>query len=104
MTLLAATLYKGIPRWDLGLDNPNKAAAILACALLILLAACLRAPRGRVALLCDRIGSVALVATAAAVGYCLVHTFSRGGLVAFLAGALVLLVGSWKGPRNFQRW
>ena len=78
MTSLAATFYKGIPRWDFGLDNPNKAAAILACTLLILLAACLRAPRGRVALLRGRIGRVALVATAATVGYCLVHTFSRG--------------------------
>ena len=114
MTLLAATFYKGIPRWDFGLDNPNKAAAILACALLILLAACLCAPRGkaallrdrigRVALLRDRIGRAALVAAAAGVGYCLVHTFSRGGLVAFLAGMLILLVGSWKGPHKFQRW
>ena len=104
MTLLAATFYKGIPRWDFGLDNPNKAAAILACALLILLAACLCAPRGKAALLRDRIWRAALVAAAAGVGYCLVHTFSRGGLVAFLAGMLILLVGSWKGPHKFQRW
>ena len=104
MTLLAATFYKGIPRWDFGLDNPNKAAAILACALLILLAACLCAPRGKAALLRDRIWRATLVAAAAGVGYCLVHTFSRGGLVAFLAGALILLVGSWKGPHKFQRW
>ena len=104
MTLLAATFYKGIPRWDFGLDNPNKAAAILACALLILLAACLCAPRGKAALLRDRIWRATLVAAAAGVGYCLVHTFSRGGLVAFLAGMLILLVGSWKGPHKFQRW
>ena len=29
--------YKGLPRWDFGLDNPNKAAAILACLLVLLL-------------------------------------------------------------------
>ena len=39
MTLLAAGafFYRGIPRWDFGLDNPNKAAAILACILIVLL-------------------------------------------------------------------
>ena len=107
MTFFAAeaVLYQGVSRWAFGLDNPNKAATILACVLLILLAACLRASsRGRVALLRDRIGRGALVAIAAAVGYCLVHTFSRGGVVAFLLGVLPLLIGTWKGQHKFRRW
>ena len=39
MTLLAAgtIFYRGVPRWDFGLDNPNKAAAILACLLILFL-------------------------------------------------------------------
>ena len=39
MTLLAAgtIFYRGVPRWDFGLDNPNKAAAILACLLIAFL-------------------------------------------------------------------
>ena len=76
--------YQGVSRWAFGMDNPNKAAAVLAFILILLLGTLLRAPRGRVALLRDRIVRGALVATAAAVGYCLVHTFSRGGFVAFL--------------------
>ena len=106
MTFFAAeaVLYQGVSRWAFGLDNPNKAATILACVLLILLAACLRASRGRGALLRDRIGRGVLVATAAAVGYCLVHTFSRGGVVAFLLGALLLFIGAWKGQHKFRRW
>ena len=96
MMFLDADVFfcQGVSRWAFGMDNPNKAAAILACVLLILLAACLRASRGR----------VALVGIAAAVGYCLVHTFSRGGVVAFLLGVLFLFIGSWKGPRKFRRW
>ena len=45
MTLLAATFYKGIPRWDFGLDNPNKAAAILACLLIVLLGSSLQSAK-----------------------------------------------------------
>ena len=39
MTLVSENpfFYKGLPRWDFGLDNPNKAAAILACLLIVLL-------------------------------------------------------------------
>ena len=96
--------YQGVSRWAFGMDNPNKAAAVLAFILILLLGTLLRAPRGRVALLRDRIVSVALVATAAAVGYCLVHTFSRGGVVAFLLGVPILFIGSWKGPHKFRRW
>ena len=106
MTLLAATFYKGIPRWDFGLDNPNKAAAILACLLIVLLGSSLQSAKTgqtcfRTLRKWSRWCSGAL---AAAAGFALVHTFSRGGLVAFLAGALILLVGSWKEPNKFQRW
>ena len=87
MTYLVADafLYRGIHRWGFGLDNPNKAAAILACLLLVLMAASLRSKRAWV-----RWTSGAF---AGAVGFGLVHTFSRGGLLAFLLGAIVLLVG-----------
>ena len=56
MTFLAADafLYQGMPRWSFGMDNPNKAAAVLAFILILLLGALLRDPRGRVALLRDR--------------------------------------------------
>ena len=106
MMLLDADVffYQGVSRWTFGMDNPNKAAAVLAFILILLLGTLLRAPRGRVALLRDRIGMGVLVATAAAVGYCLVHTFSRGGVVAFLLGVPILFIGSWKGPHKFRRW
>ena len=98
MTPLAAAafFYRGVPRWTFGMDNPNKAAAILAILLLLLLAAALRARRDWLCWTCS--------ALAAAAGYCLVHTFSRGGLAAFVAGALVLAAGFRKELRRRQRW
>ena len=106
MTLLAATFYKGIPRWDFGLDNPNKAAAILACLLIVLLGSSLQSAKtGQTCFrTLRRWGRWCCGVFAAAAGFALVHTFSRGGLAASLAGALILLVGSWKGPNKFQRW
>jgi len=90
MTFLAADafLYQGMPRWSFGMDNPNKAAAVLAFLLLLSLAAILRARRGWVR------WCFCTFAVLAGLGLSL--TFSRGGLVAFGAGALVLLVGRWK--------
>ena len=98
--------YKGLPRWDFGLDNPNKAAAILACLLILLLGLSLQSAktgqtffdtfRRWIRWCCG--------ALAAVVGFALVHTFSRGGLVAFLAGAAILLVGSWKEKCKLRRW
>ena len=87
MTLFAAEsfFYHGMARWDFGLDSPNKAAAVLAFLLLPLLALAVRARREWV----RWCAGLALVL----VGYGLVRTFSRGGLVAFLLGALVLLAG-----------
>ena len=100
-----AVLYQGIPRWDFGLDNPNKAAAILACLLIVLLGLSLKSVktgqtcfdtfRSWVRWCCGTL--------AAAVGFALVHTFSRGGLVAFFVGASILLAGSWKGSHRIRR-
>ncbi len=87
MTLFAAEdfFYNGVSRWDFGLDNPNKAAAVLAFLLLPLLALSVRSRREWLRWCAG--------AVMAFVGYGLVHTFSRGGLAAFLAGAVVVLVG-----------
>ena len=108
MTLVSENpfFYKGLPRWDFGLDNPNKAAAILACLLIVLLGLSLKSEKtGQTCFLTFRRwirwGCGAL---AAAAGFALVHTFSRGGLVAFLAGAGVLFLGSWKKPYKLWRW
>ena len=108
MTLVSESpfFYKGFSRWDFGLDNPNKAAAILACLLIVLLGLSLKSVKtGQTCFdtshkwCCWGCGALA-----GAVGYALVHTFSRGGLVAFLAGALILFVGSWKKPYKLRRW
>ena len=108
MTLYSedAVLYQGIPRWDFGLDNPNKAAAILACLLIVLLGLSLKSVKtGQPRLdTLRRWFRWCCGALAAAVGFALVHTFSRGGLVAFIVGAFILLAGSWKGPNRIRRW
>ncbi len=108
MTLVSENpfFYRGLPRWDFGLDNPNKAAAILACLLIVLLGLSLKSVktgqtcfdtfRRWIRWCCGLL--------AAGVGFALVHTFSRGGLVAFLAGAGVLFLGSWKKPYKLTRW
>ena len=98
MTLFAAEafFYNGVSRWDFGLDNPNKAAAVLAFLLLALLALSVRARREWVRWCAG--------AAMALVGYGLVHTFSRGGLVAFLAGAVVVLAGVRKSLFRERRW
>ena len=88
MILLGAneTFYHGILRWDLGFDNPNKAAILLALLLLPLLAVILRARRSWMVW-----GSATL---ALPVGYAFVHTFSRGGFVALATAGLLLLAAS----------
>ena len=107
MTPFAATAFfhRGIPRWDFGLDNPNKAAAILACLLILLLGLSLQS--GKTGQTCfatlRRGGRWCCGALAAGVGFALVHTFSRGGIVSFLAGALILLAGSWKKSCTLRR-
>ena len=108
MTLLAAgtIFYRGVPRWDFGLDNPNKAAAILACLLILYLGISLKSEKtGQTCFLTLRKWiRWCCGALAAAVGFALVHTFSRGGIVSFLAGAAILLVGAWKKQCKLRRW
>ena len=88
-------LYHGIERWDFGLDNPNKAAILLASLLLPLLAAILRVRRSWLAWGCALL--------AAAVGYELIHTFSRGGFVALAAGCVILLVAAGRNCKSKRR-
>ena len=86
-----AILYRGAERWSLGLDNPNKAAALLAIAALVLLEAALRSK--------NRPCKWAFSALFATAGFALLHTFSRGGLAAFVAGAAILGLGrAWGRP------
>ena len=88
MILLAAneTFYHGILRWNLGFDNPNKAAILLALALLPLLAVILRARRNWMVW-----GSATL---ALPIGYAFAHTFSRGGFAALATAGVILLAAS----------
>lgn len=98
MTFFAAEsfFYHGMARWDFGLDSPNKAAAVLVFLMLPLLALSVRARREWI----RWCAGLLLVL----VGYGLVRTFSRGGLVAFLLGALVLLAGLRRSLVVERRW
>ena len=98
MTFFAAEsfFYQGMARWDFGLDSPNKAAAVLVLLMLPLLAFSVRARRKWIRWCAGMI----LVL----VGYGQMRTFSRGGLVAFLLGAFVLLVGLCKSLVVGRRW
>ena len=85
MPLLADLFFRGggIPRLQLGFDSPNKAAVLLGCLALVFAVAAFRARRR---FLTISFGAVSCLA------WCgLVLTYSRGGLVAFSAGLLVVL-------------
>lgn len=85
MPLLADLFFRGggIPRLQLGFDSPNKAAVLLGCLALVFAVAAFRARRRFLTIL---LGAVSCLA------WCgLVLTYSRGGLVAFSAGLLVVL-------------
>ena len=96
--------YGDTLRWSFGFDNPNKAAVIFACALPLL---------WWLWRMAWRIGNVwlripALVVSAgllAGAWYCLIMTFSRGGLVAATM-ALAYLIGRamWVGRKQAGRW
>ena len=88
--------YNGILRWDFGLDNPNKAAAILAFALVLLFAAMIRSKRRWIGWSC--------AAAAVALGYGFVHTFSRGGFVALVAGVAIVAGGEARRLRERSKW
>lgn len=66
---------------DWGLGNPNKTAILIGC----LMAACWMLARIR------RAGFALALGSFVALGACLIHTYSRGGLLAAAAGQLVLL-------------
>ena len=86
MPLLADLFFRGggIPRLQLGFDSPNKAAVLLGSLVLVFAVAAFRARR--------RPAAVAF-GVASGLAWCgLVLTYSRGGLVAFSAGLLVVLV------------
>jgi hypothetical protein len=78
--------FQGVWRMDWGLGNPNKTAALIA---LLMIAVWVLA-------YFRRWGFWAALGLFTAFGVCLIHTFSRGGLIAAFAGEAVLL---WWLPR-----
>jgi hypothetical protein len=74
--------YNGVWRMDWGLGNPNKTATLIACLMIALWAIPMLWKHG--------FWPVLICFTALA--WCLVQTYSRGGMVAFLTGMGVLLV------------
>jgi hypothetical protein len=85
--------YHGVWRMDWGLGNPNRTATLIACLMIAVWA---------IPLIWKRtFWPVLIVFTALA--WCLVQTYSRGGMVAFLAGMGVFLF--WL-PRPWprERW
>lgn len=83
--LAIASFYRGVLRWSLWYDNPNVAAVLLALATLALFHLGIRAWTRR------RFLDYVLVGLSFVTGYALLHTFSRGGILAFALGMMVLL-------------
>ena len=82
--------YHGAWRMDWGLGNPNKTAVFIACLMqAVWLAACFWRRSFWLAL-----------PVSTALGYCVVHTYSRGGMLALLSGVAILL--AWA-PRPWPR-
>ena len=92
MTLLPTSLLFAAVRLDLGFGNPNKTAALFAILAVWALSFACRVKRAWAAW--------CLWAVSAALGVALVHTHSRGGLVALAAGAVVALAAKWRGLRG----
>ena len=84
--LLADFFYNGVARWQLGFDNPNK-AAVLAVELILVGLALVAATRR---LVLRVLGAVLTVGSL----YVLLHTFSRGGMVALAVAAVPLAIVS----------
>lgn len=89
---MADIFYHGVWRMDWGLGNPNKTAAIIAeIMILVWWLAYWR-----------KWGFWAAVGIFTALGVCLIHTFSRGGVVALTTGLLALTLAtrrSWAWKR-----
>jgi hypothetical protein len=82
--------YHGAWRMDWGFGNPNKTAVLITCLMLaVWLVACFW-----------RRGFWFALPVSTALGYCLVHTYSRGGMLALLAGLVILL--KWA-PRPWSK-
>ncbi|MDR3404222.1 MAG: O-antigen ligase family protein [Chthoniobacter sp.] len=78
--------FHGIWRMDWGLGNPNKTATLIAMLMIAVWA---------LAYL-KRWGFWVAWVLFMGLGVCLIHTFSRGGLVALISGVAILL---WRAPR-----
>ncbi len=89
--------FQGIWRMDWGLGNPNKTAALIALLMIAVWAlAFMRKGKGK-----GNWGFWAALAPFTGLGICLIHTMSRGGLIAFFAGLVpLLLMAPRPWPRN----
>jgi hypothetical protein len=85
--------YRGNWRMDWGLGNPNKTACLIACLMVAVWAVPFFWKRG--------FWPALVIFTALA--WCLVETYSRGGMLAFLAGMGVLLLWTPR-PWPKARW
>ena len=91
-------------RWSFGFDNPNKAAVLFACAVPLLW--WLWQASWRINNRWARLPALVLSASLLAGSwYCLIMTFSRGGLVAAVA-ALIYQIGAaaWQGRKSAGSW
>ena len=85
--------YNGAWRMDWGLGNPNKTAVLIACLMITVWSLAL----------IYKGGFWPALVVFAALAWCLVETYSRGGMVALLAGVAVLLF-SIPRPWPKARW
>lgn len=82
--------FQGFWRMDWGLGNPNKTAALIAILIIAVWGfAYIR-----------KWGFWLAVVLFTAMGICLIHTFSRGGLIAAAAGLAIL---AWQAPRPWKK-
>ncbi len=89
---MSGIYFQGFWRMDWGLGNPNKTAALIA--MLMVFVWVLASIR--------KVGFLAALALFTGLGICLVHTYSRGGILAAGVGAAVLLASArrpWPGSR-----
>ncbi|PTY02972.1 hypothetical protein DB346_07625 [Verrucomicrobia bacterium LW23] len=83
--------YNGVWRMDWGLGNPNKTAALIATLMIAVWALAYFNRLGA-----RRWGFWVALTLFTGLGVCLIHTYSRGGLIALFAGLVPLV---WFAPR-----